>query len=139
MHLFRSGAVLLCCVLIFGALPAFGGYEVQVNTVSDFGNSFHRVAILPCPAAEGVDPLWVESLLFEKLTARRIKVVPSQLVRQILFDLGATAVTAENKGLLAEKLKVDAFVIPTVGAAKTDTVGTVAVPMYGGASSPRRL
>src|SRR6266850_2508507 len=104
------------CVLVFAfsVAVASAGYQIQVDTITDFGKSFHRVAIVPCPAVEGVDPAWVDSVLLEKLTARHIDVVPADKVRQVLFDLGGTAVSDENKAALAEKLQVDAFLISSV-------------------------
>ena len=115
----------------FSATIAFAGFQIQVDTITDLGKSFHRVAIVPCPAAEGVDPAWVDSLLLEKLTARHIAVVPAAKLRQLLFDLGATHVNDENKATLAEKLQVDAFHMSSVGSATTDTIAIIPLPYAG--------
>ena len=97
-------AVVLCVPVLFA------GYQVQANAVSSFGISFHRVAILPANAPEGVAPLWLEQLVFEKLAGRKIATVASAQVRQALFELGVTAVSREMLPQLAAKLRVDAFV-----------------------------
>ena len=120
----------------FSATIAFAGFQIQVDTITDLGKSFHRVAIVPCPAAEGVDPAWVDSLLLEKLTARHIAVVPAAKLRQLLFDLGATNVNDENKAALAEKLQVDAFLMSSVGSATTDTIAVIPLPVYVGIGAP---
>jgi len=75
-------------------------------------------------------------VLLEKLTARHIDVVPADKVRQVLFDLGGTAVSDENKAALAEKLQVDAFLISSVGSATTDTIAIIPLPVYAGIAAP---
>ena len=83
-------------------------------------------------APEGVAPLWLEQLVFEKLAGRKIATVASAQVRQALFELGVTAVSREMLPQLAAKLRVDAFVDASVGSAGRKNYGAIATPIYGG-------
>lgn len=130
--MFRIRAMLATLVMCGVTAPLFAGYNIQVNKVSDFGSSFLRIAVLPAATADGIDPLWVEELLFGKLVSRRIRVIPVGRARQAMFDLGISTLTSENMRALAESLHVDAFIIPTVGGVGKESAGAVAIPLYGG-------
>lgn len=113
-------------LVTLSAVPALA-YSIHVNKASDFAVSFRKLAILPAVAPPGMDTIWVETVVLEKLLNKKLQVLPSSIVKQVMFDLEIKDLTAENRRQLAAKLGVDAFVVAAVDAAETENAGTVGV------------
>jgi hypothetical protein len=123
----RTQLLVLFVVLLLIAPVQAVAYSVDVNKVTDFAHSFSTLAILPASCPTGVDCLWVESLIAEKLAERTITVIPASRVRQTMFDLEIKTVTPESRALLAEKLAVDAFVVIAIDSMATEAGATTGV------------
>ena len=121
--------VLVSTLLLVAANAA--GYSVQVNKVSDFPTAFTTLAMLPASGPTGFDTIWLETLLAEKLTRRGITIIPARVVRQAMFDLQITAITEDNRRVLAQKVGADAFLAASVDAAGTENAGSVGVIIAG--------
>jgi hypothetical protein len=120
----RQTVILVLSLLV---APSLWGYSVQVNKVTDFAQSFTRLAMLPASCPTGVDCIWIESLVAGKLSDRGLKIVAAPIVRQLMFDLEMKAVTPESRKILADKLGVDAFVVTAVDSMATENAGTTGV------------
>lgn len=119
-------------VLLAGGPFLFAGYDVQANAVPDVPTAFRRIAVLPSTVANGIDGLWLERLLQEKLSGRGLVVVPSSEVRKALFELGANTMSKELMVPVAMKVHVDSFAVLNVGVAGQNNYGAIATPLYGG-------
>ncbi len=107
------------------SLGLFAGYKVEVNKAPDFPRGVTAVALIT-PAAPGdFDVEWLESKFREYLSEEHhLTVVPASAVRQAMFDMGIQSITDQNRADIAKKLRVDAFVVPTIQFSGTKTEGT---------------
>lgn len=120
-----SVSVVIAVAIVLISCSARAGYNVSVNTVSDFPSAYHRLAILPAIGPDGFDVLWLEKSVFAQLAQRQVVAIPADVVRQAIFDLGLEEITPETIAKLGEKLGADAFILSVVGSVNTKVTGAV--------------
>lgn len=117
-------SIALLLVFLAGSLFAHGP-SVQVDRVDNLSSAFERLVVLSPSCPPHVDCIWFERNLTEHLMKRKIKVVPSSLVRHVLFEMEATEVTDELRREVAKRVQADAFLLASVDHADREKTGSV--------------
>lgn len=111
---------------------AVAGYNVQTNKLPGALDGVRRLAVAPGSCAGDVDCLWLETKVAEELKALgRYGIIEAQEVRQRMLELGINRFGEGDLKGLAEKLGVEAFVVPIVGHSGTEVSGVSGVVVGG--------
>src|SRR2546426_7519108 len=124
---YRIIIVATCCFLLRLG-DARAGYNVQANVAPGALDNVRSIAVGPGVCPRDFDCLWLESKLEEQLRGYpRYGIVPADRVRQAMLELGIDHLDDSSRLRLAEKLKVDAFLVPVVGHSGKESSGAVGI------------
>lgn len=104
--------IVLCCVVI----PVQAGYSVKVNSVPNLLHAAGAIAVLPATCPPQVDCVWLDAKVAKELARyTQLKVIDTDAVTQVMFNLGIDSVGPEHRAQLSKSLGVDSLLMVRVG------------------------